>query len=179
MPHAQLGSVSRWYSCLFRRLYLIPLPLKSFSCFLRSRYFHSFSAASCSLSGCNGGGALENQEVQITKLSLIFCKKILDIALSFVQEVSGDSCLLWLISQSCIFCGINFELQNCIYFGTEGVLVYRQPVKISTQAFMIVHVSSEHTVGPGNKKLAMSEPSSSERGVQLEKNFGSKVSSIV
>jgi len=44
----------------------------------------------------------------------------------------------------------------------EGVLVYRQPVKISTQAFMIVHVSSEHTVGPGNKKRAMSEPSSSK-----------------
>ena len=58
--------------------------------------------------------------MQITKLPLVFCKKNLDITLSFVGEVSGDFCLLWLVGQNCILCWINFEPLNCIYFGTEG-----------------------------------------------------------
>ena len=65
-------------------------------------------------------------QMQITKLPLVFCKKNLDIGLSFVQKVSGDSCLLLLLSQNCILCGINFKPQNCIYFGTEGVLLKKK-----------------------------------------------------
>ena len=59
--------------------------------------------------------------MKLLKYSL-FLKKNLDISLSFVWEISGVSCLLWLLGQSYIFCGTNFEPKNCIYFETVGVL---------------------------------------------------------
>jgi hypothetical protein len=40
----------------------------------------------------------------MTKLPIVFYEKDLGIDLSFVQEISRDSCLLWLVSQSCILC---------------------------------------------------------------------------
>jgi hypothetical protein len=41
---------------------------------------------------------------KMTKLPIVFYEKDLGIDLSFVQEISRDSCLLWLVSQSCILC---------------------------------------------------------------------------
>ena len=71
---------------------------------------------------CNFRTEHVNQcQMQIIKLSLVFCKKNLDIGLSFVQEVFRDSCILWLLDQNYIFCETNFEPQNCIYFRTDGV----------------------------------------------------------
>jgi hypothetical protein len=45
----------------------------------------------------------------MTKLPLIFYKKDLGIDLSFVEETFGDSCLLWLVSQSYILCETKFK----------------------------------------------------------------------
>jgi hypothetical protein len=46
---------------------------------------------------------------KMIKSPLVFYEKNLGIDLSFVQETSTDSYLLWLASQSCIICEIKFE----------------------------------------------------------------------
>jgi len=50
---------------------------------------------------------------------LVFCENVPKIALSFVISRS----------KLAIFCGTNFELYSCNYFGTEGVIF----VNISSQ----------------------------------------------
>jgi hypothetical protein len=57
-----------------------------------------------------GLGTQTNARCKITKFPLVFCKKDLDIGLSFACEVSGVSCLVWLVGQNCILCETNFEL---------------------------------------------------------------------
>jgi hypothetical protein len=54
---------------------------------------------------------------KMTKLPLVFYKKDIGIDLSFVQETSGDSCLLWLVSQNCIFVGQNLNARIAFILG--------------------------------------------------------------
>jgi hypothetical protein len=50
-----------------------------------------------------------NARCEMTKLPLVLYEKDLAIGLSFMLEASRISCLLWLVSQNCIFYGTNFE----------------------------------------------------------------------
>jgi hypothetical protein len=52
-----------------------------------------------------GPGTQTNVDFKMTKLPFVYYEKDLG-----VWELSRVACLLWLVGQSCIFCGTNFKL---------------------------------------------------------------------